>query len=145
MFADGFSAKQTEKGFRAVNSGIDEILNKLDDAKLDSLRLGAGMMLLWGENKATKWIPKDFETGLSIDTDVAARMLLFHAQSIATLMQFKEMGVKYVEVLATPDSCESCKKIVGKRYTLSEAPILPNPNCTHEMGCRCVHLARTDN
>lgn len=121
-----------------------EILNKLDDTKLDSLQLGAGMMLLWGENKATRWIPKDFETGLSMDTDVAARMFLFHAQSIATLMQFKEMGVKYVEVLGTPDSCESCKKIVGKRYKLSEAPTLPNPNCTHEMGCGCVHLARTN-
>lgn len=120
-----------------------EILNKLDDMKLDSLQLGAGMMLLWGENKATRWIPKDFETGLSMDTDVAARMLLFHAQSIATLIQFKEMGIKYVEVLGTPDSCESCKKIVGKRYKLSEVPKLPNPNCTHELGCRCVYLSRT--
>jgi len=121
-----------------------EILNKLEDSKLDSLQLGAGMMLLWGENKATEWIPRDLETGLSMDTAVAARMLLFNAQSIATLKQFKEMGIKYVEVLGTPDSCESCKKIAGKIYTLSEAPTLPNPNCTHEMGCRCVHLARTN-
>jgi hypothetical protein len=121
-----------------------QILNKLDDSKLDSLRLGAAMMLLWGTNQATKWIPADFETGLSMDIDVAARMLLFNAQSIVTLKQFKEMGIEYVEVLGTPDSCESCKEIAGKIYRLSEAPILPNPNCTHEMGCRCVHLARTN-
>ncbi len=118
-----------------------EILNKLDDTKLDSLQLGAGMMLLWGEHKATKWIPKDFETGLSMNTDVAARMLLFHAQNKAKLMQFKEEGVKYVEVLGSPDSCESCNKMAGKQYKLSDAPKLPNPNCTHEMGCRCNYLA----
>lgn len=121
-----------------------EILNRLEDSKLDSLRLGAGMMFLWGENRATKWIPRDFETGLSMDTDAAARMFLFSAQSIVTLKQYKEMGVKYVEVLVTPGSCESCKKIAGKTYNLNEAPTLPNPNCTHEMGCRCVHLPRTN-
>lgn len=121
-----------------------EILNKLEDTKLASLRPAAGMMLLWGESKATRWIPKDFETGLSMYNDVAARMLLFNAQSIATLKQFRESGVKYIEVLGTSDSCESCKKMTGKRYKLSEAPTLPNPNCTHEMGCRCVHLACVD-
>lgn len=120
-----------------------QILNKLDDSKLDSLRLGAAMMLLWGANKATRWIPADFSTGLSMDTDVAARMVLFNAQSTVTLKQFKETGIEYVEVLGAPDSCESCKEIAGKMYRLSEAPTLPNPNCTHERGCRCVHLART--
>jgi hypothetical protein len=118
-----------------------QILNKLDDSKLDSLRLGAAMMLLWGTNKATKWIPADFETGLSMDTDVAARMFLFNAQSIVTLKEFKEMGIEYVEVLGVLDSCESCKEIIGKIYRISEVPTLPNPNCTHEMGCRCVYLA----
>jgi len=121
-----------------------EILNQLDDSKLEFFRLAAGMMLLWGESRATKWLPPDFETGLRLDQDTAARMFLFNAQSIATLKQFKEMGIKNVEVLGTSDSCESCQKTVGKRYILSEAPTLPNPNCTHELGCRCVHLARTD-
>jgi hypothetical protein len=120
-----------------------QILNRLDDSKLDSLRLGAAMMLLWGTSKATKWIPADFETDLSMDADVAARMLLFNAQSIVTLKQFKEMGIECVDVLGTRDSCESCKEIAGKIYRLSEAPTLPNPNCTHEMGCRCAHLPRT--
>jgi hypothetical protein len=121
-----------------------EILNKLDDTKLDSLQLGAGMMLLWGENKATKWIPKDFETGLSMNTDVAARMLLFNALSIANLKQYKENGIKYIEVLATPDSCEACKKLQSKRYRIDKAPKLPNPNCIHELGCRCVYLPCVD-
>lgn len=121
-----------------------QILNRLDDSKLDSLRLGAAMMFLWGTSRATKWIPADFETGLPMDTEVAARMFLFNAQNIVTLKQFMEMGIEYVEVLGTPDSCESCKGIGGKIYRLGEAPTLPNPKCTHEMGCRCVHLASID-
>lgn len=120
------------------------ILNKLEDSKLSSLQVGAGMMLLWGVNKANRWIAGDFETGLSMDTDVAARMLLFSAQSIVTLRQFQEMGIECVEVLGTTDSCESCNEVAKRIYRLSEAPTLPNPNCTHDMGCRCVHLARTN-
>jgi hypothetical protein len=121
-----------------------EILNQLEDSKLEAMRLAAGMMLLWGENRAAKWLPSDFETNIRLDKDTAARMFLFNAQSIASLKQFREMGVKYVEVSGTPDSCESCKKTSGKRFKLTEAPILPNPDCTHEMGCRCVYLPRTD-
>lgn len=122
-----------------------EILSKLEDAKLEPLRIGAAMMELWGENRASKWLPADFETGISMDKDSAARMLVFNAQGKETLKEFNESGVvKYIEILATPDSCESCKKLKGKRYKLSEAPKLPNPNCTHELGCRCVYLSRTN-
>lgn len=122
-----------------------EILSKLENAKLDSLRPAAGMMLLWGESTATKWLPTDFETGLSMDNDSAARMLLFNSQNKETLKQYGESGVvQYVEILATPNSCESCKKLQGKRYKVNEAPKLPNPNCTHELGCRCVYLPCVD-
>ena len=119
-----------------------QILNRLDDSKLDSLRLGTAMMLLWGTNKASRWIPVDLETGLSMGTEVAAMMVLFDALSVARLKQFKEMGIEYVEVLGNPDSCESCKEIAGKTYRLSQAPTLPNPNC--QVGCRCIHLPGTN-
>ena len=84
----------------------------------------------------------NLETGLSMDNDSAARMLLFSAEHKQKLKQYSESGfVKYVGILATANSCESCKKLEGKRYKLNEAPILPNPSCTHELGCRCVYLA----
>ncbi len=122
-----------------------EILSKLEDTKLEPLRIGAAMMELWGENTASKWLPANFETGLSIDNDSAARMLLFNSQHKETLKQYGESGViQYVEILATPNSCESCKKLQGKRYKLNEAPKLPNPSCTHELGCRCVYLPCVD-
>jgi hypothetical protein len=126
---------------RDIYGNKPEILSNLDNTKLYSLQTAAGMMLLWGESKATRWLPVDFETGLSMDNESAARMILFNAQSTATLKQYGDSGVaKYVEVLATPNSCESCKKLEGKRYRVDLAPKLPNPHCTHKLGCRCVYL-----
>lgn len=119
----------------------------MEDAKLEPLRIGAAMMELWGENTASKWLPPNFETGLSIDNDSAARMLLFNSQNKETLKQYGESGVaQYVEILAAndPNTCESCKKLQGKRYKLSEAPKLPNPNCTYKLGCRCIYLPCVD-
>ena len=48
-----------------------KILSKLEDDKLENLRVGAAMMALWGKNDAKKWLPPNFETGLSIDGNTA--------------------------------------------------------------------------
>jgi len=112
----------------------------LKNEKLENLRIAAAMMVLWGETKAKKWLPIDYEVGLLIDLDVAVRMVVFSGTHQSTLERYRNEGVKYVEVLATPDSCESCKKIAGKHYKLNDAPELPNEYCTHKMGCRCRYL-----
>ena len=119
-----------------------EIMSKLEDVNLEPLQIGAAMMEIWGESTATKWLPINFNTGLSLDNDTSARMFLFNAINITNLKQYRESGVvNYVEVLVTANSCDSCKKSQGKRYKINEAPILPNPNCTNELGCRCMYLA----
>ncbi len=129
----------------AIYKNKPQILSKLDDAKLPFLRIAAAMMYLCGENTAAKWIPPDFESGLSMDNDAAARMLLFNANALRELEEYKDSGVvHYVEINAAPNSCESCKKLHGKRYKLNEAQELPNPSCTHELGCRCVYLSCVD-
>jgi SAP domain len=120
------------------------ILSKLDNDKLEPLRLAASLMFLWGINTSFKWLPSNFETGLTMDNDSAARMLLFNATNITNLKHYKDSGRKYVEVLGAPNSCTFCKNIAGKRYAINEAPTLPNPNCTHELGCRCVYLPCID-
>jgi hypothetical protein len=136
-----YNPKHQTELLKSIFNDKPEILSKLEDNKLEYLRIGAAMMELWGENTANKWLPPNFETGLSIDNDSAARMLLFNSQNKETSKQYSESRVvQYVEILATPNSCESCKKLQGKRYKLSEASKLPNPNCTHKMGCRCTFL-----
>jgi hypothetical protein len=116
------------------------IIAQLGDEKLEALRLGAAMMELWGTNMATQWIPASFETSLPFDNDTAARMLLFYAIHQRTLEGYRGAGLKYVELFPAPDSCEACKKLVGKQYILTEAPELPYEYCTHKLGCRCVLL-----
>jgi hypothetical protein len=44
---------------------------------LEMLQLAAAMMHLWG-NSAKEWLPSDLKTGLAIDNDSAARMVLFY-------------------------------------------------------------------
>jgi SPP1 gp7 family putative phage head morphogenesis protein len=102
-------------------------------------------MELMGESKATKWLPHNFTTDLPLDNDSAARMLLFSAQSKISLKQYRESKIiKYVKIMASPNSCESCKKLNGNRYKIDEAQELPNPNCTYELGCRCLYSACID-
>ncbi len=116
------------------------IIAQLVDAKLEALRIGAAMMALWGKNMAKEWLPANFETGLLFDTDTTARMFLFHALHRATLERYRSEGLEHAEILAAPDSCESCRKLAIKRYKLNEVPELPNEYCTHGMGCRCTLL-----
>ncbi len=122
-----------------IFKNIPIIISHLEIEKLETLRIGAAMMALWGTNTAKKWLPVDFETGLPFDNDTTARMFLFYAQHRATLERYRSEGLKHVEILPAPDSCEACRKLAGE-YELNKAPELPHEHCTHKMGCRCCFL-----
>ncbi len=122
-----------------------KILSKLEDDKLENLRVGAAMMALWGKNDAKKWLPPNFETGLSIDGNTASRMFFFYALHKASIKQYRESGVvKFVEILSAQDSCVACKKLSKIKFTFDELPEFPYEKCTHEMGCRCVTIPIVD-
>lgn len=140
-----YTAEQRIEKLKAIfESKPPKILGKLENEKLEALRIAAAMMTLWGENKAKQWLPANFETGLSYDCETVVRMFVFQATHKGTLERYRKSGVDYVEILPAPDSCESCKKLAGKRFKLNEAPELPNPSCTHKMGCRCKYLPCVD-
>ena len=127
-----------------IFSGKPRILASLSDSHLDKLRLVAGMMYLWGTNQCKEWLPPNFETDLAMDNDAAARMFVFYASHQISLADYKRSGVvKQVEISATQDSCNACKRIAGKRYKLNEVPELPYEHCMHQMGCRCTLLPIT--
>ena len=131
-------------GLESIFGSKPKILARLDQGKLGPLRLAAGMMSLWGTNKARGWLPPGFETGLVMDSDSAARMLLFHARHQADLEKYRKIGaVKSVKILTANDQrhCEACRELDAKTYKLSEVPELPYEKCTSEMGCRCNAVA----
>ncbi len=123
-----------------IFSGKPKILARLNNEQLDTLRFAAGMMILWGTNKGNKWLPPDFKTGIEMDVDTAARMLLFYASHIKNLNHYKQNKdvIKQVQISAAGDSsCDACKNISSKIFKLNDVPELPYEHCTHEKGCRC--------
>ena len=118
-----------------------KILRQITPQKMESFRIAAGMMHLWGVNSAEKWLAQDFRTDLSFDNDTATRMLLFFARHKVNLINYRKSGsFKYVEILTTQDSCDECRKNAKKRYKLDEVLELPNEHCLHTKGCRCTYI-----
>ena len=114
-----------------------KILGKLDEGQLGPLRIAAGMAHLWGTNQFEEWLPPGFESGLKMDNDTAARMILMMGIHKATIAGYRREGLREVEILGTSDSCEACVRLASQHYTLDEVPELPYEHCTSEMGCRC--------
>lgn len=116
------------------------ILAHLNDEHLEHLRIAAGMMHLWGTNRAKGWLPPGFKTMLSMDNDTAARMMIFYATHQIQMAQYRKLGVKKIKIITANDTyvCEACQKMASKEYRLSQVPELPYEKCTCEMGCRCT-------
>ena len=54
----------------------------------------------------------------------------------------KSNVVKGVEILATNDSCDLCKSLSGKVFTIADAILtkpIPVEQCAHKYGCRCTY------
>ncbi len=124
---------------KLIFSKRPKILRTLSDQDLETLRVAAGMMYLWGTRKIKPdWLPHDFTIEGTMDVHVAARMLLFHAGHLREISAYRKMGISKVRVLAADNSCEACKRIAGRVYSLDTVPELPCEHCTNKVGCRCT-------
>lgn len=125
---------------KAIFGGRPKILGRLDQGKLEPLRLATGMMHLWGTSEARSWLPTDFETGLAMDNEAAARMFLFYGSYQADMERYRKWGIKSVQIISGSDQhqCQACRKLAGRKYKLSEVPELPFEKCTSDLGCRCT-------
>jgi ssDNA-binding Zn-finger/Zn-ribbon topoisomerase 1 len=63
------------------------------------------------------------------------------ANNKATLKQYKQEGLKKVEIFPALDdnTCSICKAAAGV-YPIGKVPLLPIANCTNPNGCRCTYL-----
>ena len=110
-----------------------------DQSTMQTLRVAAGMIHLWGTNTLGDWLPESFSHARH-KWAVEARMLLFHANHQLRLAQMLSVGIQFVETLGpgTPDCCRQCRTDSGKKYQIEKAPVLPHERCTCEDGCRCL-------
>lgn len=124
---------------------VPSILKGLEPEHWEPLRTGAAMMTLWGTARCRKWLPEGLETGVRLDNDTAARMILFHATHLQNLQSYRQLGVKKVSVsTAGVNSCPICRNMEGKTFSIDRVPELPHPSCTYELGCRCMVVAEFD-
>ncbi len=135
-----YKVESDAESLRAIYGKAPGILMGMGD-QLRDLRPAAAMMLLWGESTARQWLRDGFETGIRLDAETAARMLVSRGIHVRKLQQGRSAGVKRVEVLVTTGyACFECQAINGKKYRLESAPELPYPKCTSGLGCRCTFL-----
>ena len=117
------------------------LLEGVPASELPAFRLAAAMLQLTGESDARPYLPSTLQGHPRLDSEVVARMLLFAGGHTHHMRQFREAGVRTVELSATGDSCPNCQRLGGRRFALGKAPPLPHKDCTHEMGCRCIYVA----
>lgn len=55
-----------------------------------------------------------------------------------------DAGATLFSVLASPDSCQECLGLAGRKFTFKDLPKIPHIGCTHKMGCRCDILPADD-
>jgi len=122
----------------AIMTRRPKILKALAETEWEPLKNATVLMHLWGTNTAKEWLPTNFVGVPSFEADTSARMLLFHAQFVCNISNFRMAGIKTVTISACGEgSCDTCKKFAGKRFSIDVVPELPHAGCTNEMGCRC--------
>jgi len=130
---------------QAILEGKPALLRDVASADWPVLQLAAAMVELWGERSGREWLPEGFVGASNLDPETAIRMVLFAGGHRAKVEQFRQSGCNRVEISGCGDgSCPACRKISGKKYRVSQVPELPHPECTHELGCRCMILPSFD-
>lgn len=135
-----YSGERDVKALKVIFEKTPIILKSIRDDVLEKVRVGAAMLQLWGTNTIKPDLLGDSETGIHLDSDTAARMLIFYASHLRTIEQCRTAGISTIEILGTDDgsTCPACRRISGKKYNIDEIPEIPNAECTCEIGCRCT-------
>lgn len=116
-----------------------KILEGCSEEVMAGLRIAMVLQCLSGRH-APKKLLRDFDSGICLDAETAARMIYFLARHIEDMQKWKQIGVKHVTHLAATDSCSVCTSLNGRKWRIEQAPELPQAECTHAYGCRCLYL-----
>lgn len=129
----GYLAEEME----AILNGEPELLKHLNDRDKKHLRAATCMRKLWREEAPSRWLPEDFSTKFE-DGEVASNLLATYGEIQHRIGKANKTD-KFQILFDTydVDSCEICRKLDGKIFTVGELPELPDSKCTSRNGCRC--------
>lgn len=145
-----YDVSRDTKLLNKIFAGRPTILNQLREEDWPSLRIATAMMALWGTRDAKAWLPPTFVGVARFDSDTTARMLLFWAQNRLRLAEYQELSlsipnwVKEFRISAIDGSCPNCRTMAERGFGIEQIPELPNPECTHPYGCRCMAMPVLD-
>jgi len=130
----------TEQALRDIFERAPSILAGIREDVLEQLRIGAGLQSTIGGNLKYDHVLNDLETGHRLSAAAAVRMFIFHASYLRHMRQYRESGVRRVDIMGVRDKrqCPACQAIDGKVFKLQDALELPYEKCTCEDGCRCM-------
>lgn len=132
------TAKHLEEQVHTILSLTPKILEDIDPRELPSMRALAAMLALTGQNHSKQWLTNKLKGHPHLELEVAVRMLLFAGTHARELRQYARSGIKNLRVRHMGEfSCQACSSFGARVYSVTAAPELPHPKCTHEMGCRC--------
>ena len=112
-----------------------EAVPQMTAEEADEAKLAAAEDAIWGRRPGG---PKHFLP--------AVYTAMFTASNARQLDELRRSSVvKGVQILASPDACDSCKQLAAEGpYPLDKVPQVPNPKCAHPKGwCRCNYVAET--
>ncbi len=133
----------SEAFFRLLLVARPRILLELSSTDWASLRIATMLSMFWGGD-FSDWLPANFIGLDRFDKNTICRMLFFNACYLEDLEEFRDENCRHLTIEHADElTCNECKRICGKSYTLEDVPELPFEGCTCRMGCRCKAFAIT--
>ena len=130
---------------QAILRASPRIVSDVPEHELELLRPAAAMLELTGESRCKPWLPAGLVGHPRLDIETVVRMLLFHGSNITRLQGLQDAGYKQVDIMTCGSaSCPTCQAMDGKTFAIDRAPELPHPDCSHELGCRCLYQPHVD-
>jgi hypothetical protein len=117
------------------------ILNNIEPSDLEILRLFIGLRTLLGGAKPTMIsMPKDFDSKYRLKTKEALWSLAFYVGYKFSMQYEESPRMMKVRIQTNNDSCNECRELEERIYTIEDVIELPNKKCTKKDGCKCSYI-----
>jgi len=115
-------------------------IKDLDSWSKEILRVICAMNSFWMTKIPDRWLPENFTWSYKFDLEKCCQMMNQYSFIQFKIERIKSMRDLFdkVQIRCSDDVCNNCKKNKNKIFNIEDMPELPNPDCTHELGCRCM-------
>lgn len=123
---------ELKESIALVFSSLPSVLKPcVGSGEISALRLAVAMNRLWGENRMHRLVEGVQEKYGKFSAEEAISVFSHFVHEANRLRQFQQEGVKHVEIKGDEHTaCTTCRKIIGRRYSIGRLPEIPPTRCT---------------